>query len=91
MLTMSSLRQITLKANITSEITATGDIDAQNTLWMHESMSAVIVIRKLHQSILNGETAFLQENSLEPGTVVSQNLDASLKEMCKEKDLLLGP
>ena len=91
MLTFSSLRQMTLKANMASVIADTDDMEAQNTLLMHESKSAVIVRRKLDQSILTGEISFPQEKSLEPGTVVSQNLDASTKEMCTEKDLLLGP
>ena len=46
MLKFSSLRQTTLKANMTSVITDTDDMEAQNTLWMHESKSAVIVRRK---------------------------------------------
>ena len=66
-------------------------MEAQNTLWMHESKSAVIVRRKLDQSILTAEISFPQEKSLEPGTVVSKNLDASTKELCTKKDLLLGP
>ena len=90
MLTFSSLRQMTLKANMASVIADTDDMEAQNTLLMHESKSAVIVRRKLDQSILTGEISFPQEKSLEPGTVVSQNLDASTKEMCTEKDLLLA-
>ena len=70
MLTFSSLRQMTLKANMASVLTGTDDMEAQNTLWMHESKSVVIVRRKLDQSILTGEISFPQEKSLEPGTVV---------------------
>ena len=73
MLTFSSLRQMTLKANMTSVIAVTDDMEAQNTLLMHESKSAVIVRRKLDQSILTAEITFPQEKSLEPGTVVSQS------------------
>ena len=62
---------------------------AQCTLWVHGSKSAVID-KSLDQSILTAEITSPQEKSLEPGTVVSQNLDASTKEMCTEKDLLLA-
>ena len=71
MLTFSSLRQMTLKANMASVIVDTDDMEAQNTLLMHKSKSAVIVRRKLDQNILTGEISFPQERSLEPCTVVS--------------------
>ena len=57
-LTLLSLRQMTLKANMASVIADTDDMEAQNTLLMHESKSAVIVRRKLDQSILTGEISF---------------------------------
>ena len=74
MLIFLSLRQMTLKENMAYVITGTDDIKAQTTLWMHESKSAVIVRRKLDQSILTAEISFHQGKSLEPGTVVSQNM-----------------
>ena len=58
MLTFSSLRQITLKANMASVIADTDDMEAQNTLLTHESKSAVIARRKLDQSIITGEILF---------------------------------
>ena len=63
MLTFSSLRQMTLIANMASVIAGTDDMEAQNTLCMHESKSAVIVRRKLDQSILTAEITFPQERS----------------------------
>ena len=71
---------MTLKANMASVIAGTDDMEAQNTLWMHESKSAVIVRRKLDQIIISADISFPQEKSLKPSTVVSQNLDA--KEIC---------
>ena len=55
MLTLSSLRQMTLKAIMVFVFTGTDGMEAQSTLWMHESKLAVIVRRKLDQSILTGE------------------------------------
>ena len=42
MLTLLSLRQMTLEANMAYVTTGTDDMETQNTLWMHESKSAVI-------------------------------------------------
>ena len=70
-----------------SVVAGTDDMEAQNTLWMHKSKSAVIVRRSLDQSVLIAEISFSQEKSLEPGTVVSQNLDTSTK--CTAEDLLV--
>ena len=61
---------MTTMINMASVIAGTDDMETQNTLWMYESKSAVIVRRKLDQSILTAEISFPQEKSLEPGTVV---------------------
>ena len=76
---------MTLKANIASVITGTDDMEAQCTLWIHKSKLAVIVRRKF----ISKHLTFPHEKSLEPGRVVSQNLDISTKEMCTEEDLLV--
>ena len=83
MLTFLSLRQMTLKANMASVITGTDDMKAQCTLWIHESKLDVIARRKF---IISKHLTFPQEKSLDPGTVVSQDLDASTQKMCTEED-----
>ena len=50
MLTLLSLRQMALKANMASVYAGTGDMKAQCTLWIHESKSAVVVRRKFIMS-----------------------------------------
>ena len=47
-----------VKANMASVITGTDDMEAQNTLWMHESLPVVLVRIKLYQSILTVEITF---------------------------------
>ena len=62
MLTLSSLRQMTLKANMASLITDTDDMKGQCTLWVYEFKSVVIIRRQFRSKYPHGRNNIPSRN-----------------------------